>query len=78
MLALAALDELGRGEYLRMTHRREPFLLFEKLDGGGFGYDVRAGSGDAPCEIFIWRDGDRQAESEARQIAEALPPFEAD
>lgn len=66
--ALAALPELGRGEYLRMLHWREPFPLYAILHDLGFAYSVRAGGG-TPYEILIWRRGDAEAEAVAASQA---------
>lgn len=60
---LAALPELGPGEYLRMLHWREPFPLYAVLPELGFAYAVRAVQG-LPFEILIWRRGDAAAEAE--------------
>lgn len=52
--AVAAIHELGEGEYLCMRHRREPFPLYRMLAEMGFSYRVR----DGECtryEIVIWR-----------------------
>jgi len=56
--ALAAIGELGEGEYLCMRHRREPFPLYESLTELGFAYRVRKGD-RTRYEILIWRADDR-------------------
>jgi hypothetical protein len=58
--ALAAVQRLGLGEYLRMTHRREPCLLFPVLEQNGFAWRIRR-EGSGAYEIFIWRERDCQA-----------------
>ncbi|NIR31309.1 MAG: DUF2249 domain-containing protein [Gammaproteobacteria bacterium] len=68
--ALSAVESLCPGEYLRMLHRREPWLLFPELDTRGFRYHMQPGTRSA-FDIFIWRDGDTEAEGAvARIIAE--------
>lgn len=60
--ALAVLDGLCPGEYLRLLLRREPFPLYALLDEGGYLHMGRRGQ-DAPFEVLIWRRGDHTAES---------------
>ena len=57
---LAAVRELRPGEYLRVTHRREPHLLFPLLDELGCDWDCRPGGAGA-WEILIWRGDDPAA-----------------
>lgn len=61
---LAAIGHLGKGDYLRVIHRREPNLLYPLLKEAGFSWrccrDV-----DAGFQIFIWRQGDGTAEMTA-------------
>ncbi|MCP3984988.1 MAG: DUF2249 domain-containing protein [bacterium] len=56
-MALAAIDALEEGEFLRMCHRREPFPLYQTLDRMGFSYRVRAGA-RTRYEILIWPSAD--------------------
>ncbi len=66
------LDEaetLQSGEYLRMTHRRDPCLLRGHLDQRGFGYVTR-NRRDRSVQTFIWRIDDSKAETAARVAAE--------
>lgn len=77
MRALALLAELPHGDYLRMKHRREPFLLYENLESKGFAYKVLAGR-DTPCEIFVWHQGDAEAEASALDATTGLAPFAGD
>lgn len=72
---LAALEQLQAGQYLRMLHRRTPCLLYDNLAKRGFSSETRAGHSVA-CEVFIWRDGDHEAESAARSIAATLPHYD--
>jgi uncharacterized protein (DUF2249 family) len=69
---LAALDELGDGEFLHMLHRREPFLLYPELERRGFRY-LTFLDRDHECEVFIWRSGDTAAEKACRNCLEAPP-----
>lgn len=63
---LAAVDELKRGDYLHLLHRREPFPLYPILEEMGFAYVTRPGHITA-YEVFVWRRGDLSAEQEARR-----------
>jgi hypothetical protein len=69
---LAALEVLPPGVYLRVLHRREPYLLYPILDEGGFAYVTVTGE-RAPLEIFIWRRGDAAAEDALRQDSRCEP-----
>ena len=66
---LAALKELGSGDYLHVIHRREPLLLYPLLEQGGFDWRTRPG-GPAGYEVFIWHQDDHVAEQTALQDAE--------
>jgi hypothetical protein len=66
--ALSAARGLAAGDYVRMLHRREPCILFPKLEELGFAHLMRPGR-DAVCEIFIWRQGDGVAEMAAKARA---------
>jgi uncharacterized protein (DUF2249 family) len=63
---LAALESLGPGEYLRVLHSREPYLLYPILDERGFVWHTRPG-GEVAFEIYIWRRDDAQAQKVAEQ-----------
>jgi uncharacterized protein (DUF2249 family) len=65
---LAAIQELGEGDYLRVVHRREPHLLYPMLEKSGFAWRTRPG-GPSQFEIFIWRQGDAEAEQALTQQA---------
>ena len=56
-IAVAAISELEKGEYIRLCHRREPFPLYEMLAGLGLSYRVREGA-HTRYEILIWRADD--------------------
>ncbi len=62
---LAAVGDLGEGDYLRVIHRREPHLLYPVLENLGFDWHSRPG-GLSEFEIFIWKRADRAAASAAR------------
>ena len=64
---LEAAEQLTPGQYLRMLHRRDPCMLFGNLDERGFRYQQREGSSTA-VEVFIWRQGDTEAESRVQQV----------
>lgn len=66
---LAALEELGEGEYLHVQHRREPFPLYPLLEERGFAYFARPGR-DIPIEVFIWRRDDKRAHAAAQHRAD--------
>ncbi len=74
VLALAALNELPSGSYLRMRHRMKPCLLYDRIEPLGFGHDTRRGA-DGMCEVFIWRYDDGGAAAAARAAAAALAPW---
>ncbi len=63
---LAAIQELGPGDWLRVIHRREPHILYPMLEQSGFVWRTLPG-GESEYEIFIWRRGDVVAEA-------AIPP----
>lgn len=59
---LALLPTLGPGEYVHMSLRREPYPLYALLPDLGFVHRATV-SAEGPCEVRIWRAGDREAES---------------
>lgn len=71
--ALAAVETLQPGQYLRMLHRREPCLLFPHLDQQGFSYIMREGR-TAACEVLIWRAEDEQVAAAIRGANAAFRP----
>jgi len=68
--ALAVLDTLGPGEYLRFWHRRAPELLYPILDKRGFQHHTHRGP-RTPVEVLIWRCGDSEAEAACRALIPA-------
>ena len=56
-VAVAALRELGDGQYLVVRHRREPVPLYAMLTEMGFSYRVREGA-VTPIEVVIWASSD--------------------
>ena len=65
VLTLEAAEKLQAGEYLHMLHRRDPCLLYAKLDQLGCRYRNRNG---VLVELYIWRDGDKEAENAVSNI----------
>ncbi len=66
--AVAALDDLATGQYLRLVHRRDPELLYPILDKRGHACRKRIGR-EGTVELLIWRRGDRAAEQICRALA---------
>jgi TusA-related sulfurtransferase len=62
--ALAALNNLGTGEYLRLLSHRDPVLLYPLLVQQDFSYETQAVH-EATTEVLIWRAGDAVAEQAA-------------
>lgn len=62
--AVAALESLPPGDYLRMISHRDPILLYPMLESQDFSYTRRQLSGGI-YEILIWRAGDDAAEQAA-------------
>lgn len=65
-LTLEGLRRLRTGDWLRVSHRREPFPLYQLLEQAGFRWETR-GLGTDRYEIRIWRAGDTAAERAARE-----------
>ncbi len=63
---LDAIERLDDGDYLHVLHHREPFPLYEILNGQGYAWLTRPGR-QVPFELFIWRRGDAAAQ-------DAVPP----
>lgn len=57
---LAAVQELGAGDYLRVIHRREPHMLYPLLEKSGFKWRCREAESGL-FTIYIWKDGDSVA-----------------
>jgi uncharacterized protein (DUF2249 family) len=66
--AIAELESLSPGRYLRMLSHRDPVLLYPMLKSQDFSF-TRQRRGDGIYEILIWRTGDRAAEQDARSRA---------
>lgn len=64
-LALAALDSLPEGDYLRLRVSREPVLLYPLLLVQGFTHTTRSITQE-DYEVLIWHANDTQAEQAAR------------
>jgi hypothetical protein len=68
--ALAELESLSPGDYLRMLCHRDPVLLYPMLASQGFSC-TRQQDPAVIHEILIWRRGDLAAEQALRARAEA-------
>jgi len=62
--ALAALESLASGDYLRMLSHRDPVLLYPMLVSQDFSYSRWQGPAGS-YEILVWRNGDVAAEQAA-------------
>lgn len=60
---------LPQGDYLCMLHRREPCLLYAKLDELGYEYLQQTGIHNTEIEVYIWRRGDELARQRALSVA---------
>lgn len=69
--ALELAEDLGKGDYVRFRHQREPFLLYDNLKQRNFSFITCTG-GDVECEVFIWREGDAEAQSAVQVQANKL------
>ncbi len=72
--ALAALQELPEGVYLRLRHRMKPCHLYSYLAEQGFEADTRQGVVVA-CEVFIWRRSDDVAHTAAMAVSSTMKPW---
>jgi len=70
--ALAELESLAPGDYLRMLSRRDPALLYPMLESQGFSYTRQRNPGEI-YEILIWRAGDATAEQAAHALVAGVP-----
>jgi hypothetical protein len=66
--ALAELESLSPGDYLRMLSHRDPVLLYPMLASQGFSCSRQQGPGGI-YEILIWRSGDVAAEQAMHKLA---------
>jgi len=57
---LQAIEELDTGDYLHVTHRREPRMIYPMLENMGIAWITRSG-GPEGYDIFIWRKDDTVA-----------------
>jgi tRNA 2-thiouridine synthesizing protein A len=64
--ALAALDTLGNGEYLRLLSDRDPVLLYPLLDQQGFA--CKSVDHAAIVELLIWQMSDYTAAQRVRDL----------
>lgn len=53
---MKALMVLSADEYLKVSHRRQPLLLYKPLTENGFKFHVQKGNSHA-FDIFIWHQG---------------------
>ena len=54
---LLAIETLNAGDYLYVSHRREPRMIYPMLENMGIAWLTRPG-GTEGYEIFIWRKDD--------------------
>lgn len=73
--AIAALEGLSEGDYLRFLHRMKPCHLYRFMEENGFSAETRRGS-VAECEVFVWHTGDDTAREAAMAEAQQLPLWE--
>jgi len=66
--SLEAVRTLVAGDFLKITHRREPTPLFPMLEQMGFSWRSRQ-TGSAQYEILIWRSSDKVAESQVNDLS---------
>ena len=50
---MQAIQNLGKDQYLIVSHRKQPLLLYKPLQESGFSYHVQKGKIQA-FDIFIW------------------------
>jgi len=62
--SLAAARALGAGDYLKISHRRQPNLLFPMLEQLALEWQCHECAPDH-FEVLVWRTGDKTAEAEA-------------
>lgn len=58
---LGAVQGLKEGDFLKVSHNREPFPLYSMLNEDGFFYRTIVG-GEAGFFIFVWRSEDAKSE----------------
>ena len=74
MQAIEALQMLPSGDWLRLYHRMAPCQLYAWMAEQGFASDSRRGKGG--CEVFIWREADGEAATQAQSAAAVLPAWQ--
>lgn len=50
---MQALVEMSEDQYLKVSHRKQPLLLYKPLEENNFDYHVQQGQSHA-FDIFIW------------------------
>jgi len=60
---LQAIETLNAGDYLHVTHRREPHMLYPMLEKMGIAWITRQSESEG-YDIFLWRKGDNIASAE--------------
>lgn len=75
MRAVAALEALPRGDYLRFRHRMKPCHLYAVMEKRGLAWETRQGE-VVECELFIWHEDDKLGEEAARLAADTLEPWQ--
>jgi hypothetical protein len=68
---LELIENLDKGDYVRFRHQRDPFLLYDNLKQRNFSFITCTGS-DVAVEVFIWREGDAEAQSVVQDQADKL------
>lgn len=64
---LATLPQLSSGHYIRVLHRMEPHPLYPLLAQQGYVWAIQIGQ-HTPVELFIWQQGDQQAEQLVKSL----------
>lgn len=67
---MQALVEMNEGQYLKVSHRKQPQLLYKPLEENNFDYHVQQGQPHA-FDIFIWH---KSAKAPAELV---MPPLAA-
>ncbi len=71
---LEALRNLPPGHCLQMIHRMRPALLYGEAAEMGYDSETRRDR-QGRCRVFLWRRGDREAETAARRLAAEHAPW---
>ena len=67
---MQALVEMNEDQYLKVSHRKQPLLLYKPLEENNFDYHVQQGQLQA-YDIFIWY---KSAKTPAELV---MPPLAA-